>query len=85
MLSRSLESLRDIARTTLPQEGHAIEFNHYLGPDMLTLPLLIDPEILEGIRKEQRAAAEKDGEHGRREEPKGDNLGLSVGRQGVLV
>ncbi|CAF9918476.1 MAG: hypothetical protein HETSPECPRED_003766 [Heterodermia speciosa] len=43
------------------------------------------PEILEGIRKEQRAAAEKDGEHGRREEPKGDNLGLSVGRQGVLV
>lgn len=52
---------------------------------MLTLPLLIDPEILEGIRKEQRAAAEKDGEHGRREEPKGDNLGLSVGRQGVLV
>ena len=52
---------------------------------MLTPCLLIDPEILEGIRREQRAAAEKEGEHGRRDERKEDNLGLSVGRRGVLV
>ena len=51
---------------------------------MLTLWLLIDPEILEGIRKEQQAAAEE-GEKCRREESKGVKLDLSVGRQGVLV
>ena len=50
---------------------------------MLTLRLLIDPEILEGIRKEQRAKRED--EYGSREERKADNLGLSMGRQGVLA
>ena len=52
---------------------------------MLTPCLLIDPEILEGIRQEERAAAEKEGKHGRQDERKGDNFGLSVGRRGVLV
>ncbi|KAL8795818.1 MAG: hypothetical protein Q9195_001698 [Heterodermia aff. obscurata] len=56
------------------------------GVDVLILRPLIDPEILEGIRKEQRAAAEKkEGELARQLEGKGNDLGLGVGRHGVVV